>query len=111
MLQGCHLVAHTVIGKGRQIIPFCIFLRTGIQHIQRLLISAEADILGCSLLIAICIALLIGSLPCTAEGIVAIAAVASLGTGIRLGLLRVLDLLIGSVYLLHLLGSNRVTGV
>ena len=110
MLQSRHLVAQTVIGKGRQIIPSGIFLPAVIESIECLMITAKTDILGSSILILIAaaVAVLIRTLPNTSKWIVAITA---LRTGIWLGLLRVLDSLIGCVHLLHFLSSYRITGV
>ena len=102
MLQCCDLIAQTTVCKGAEIVPAGIALRNALQDVQRLLISVEADILPCSLLVTLRIGL-IGILPLAAEGIVA-----AVG---RVRLFRVGDLLIGRIDTLHLTGRLRITGV
>ena len=108
VLQSRHLVAQGIVGNGAEIVPPAIPLGTVVQGIQGLLIPAESDILEGRLLILIlrlgtvALVILIGLLAVGPEGI---------GIILGLGLLRVLDLLVGRVDLLHPPGSLLVARV
>ena len=115
MLQSCYLIAYAIIGQGAEIIPACAAHLRIIQHIQRLLVAAVADILIGRILIRIPRLPLLGLLIVATErieGIViaAILAVLAILTS-SAGFIGVLNLVIGRVDLLHLPGSFRVTGV
>ena len=68
------------------------------------------------LITLLCLLLTLLLLPCAGEGIIAVSgiaavAVTALAAGIGLCLLRILDLLVGRIDLLHLLGSHLVPRV
>ena len=108
MLQGRNLVAQSVMGDRRQVVPTGIMLRICLQGIERLPETVESDILLRRLLILGAGGLSI-ALPVTAKGIVAAVGVITAPGG--LGLFRILDLLLCRIYLLHFLRSHRITGV
>ena len=108
VLQSRHLVAQGIVGNGAEVVPPSIPLGAVVQGIQRLLIPAEADILEGRLLVlilglgAVALIILIGLLAVSPEGI---------GIILALCLLRVLDLLVGRVDLLHPPGGLLVAGI
>ena len=71
-----------------------------------LLVCAIATCLSKNLLVTVIIRLLIAAL-ITAEGVIAVAAIATGG----IGLFRILDLLIGRIDPLHLFCSFLITGI
>ena len=118
MLQGRHLVAQAVVGQGAEVIPPGVALGAAAQGVQRLLVPAEAQVLvGCLLILVLGLAAAVTLLPVSAaEGIVISAAVIAVSSGAavaagRLGLVRILDLLVGGVDLLHLPGGFLVIGI
>ena len=118
VLHGGDLVAQAVVGQGAEVIPPGGAVLGRGKHVQRLLVPAVDDVLVGRAEIGIPLFLLaVGPLVATegavaAKGVVpAVPAIAAGTTAGGLGLLRVLDLLIGGVDLLHLLGGHRVAGV
>ena len=111
MLQSRHLIAQTVIGQGRQVVPPGIPLSRIFQCVQRLPVAAKADVIqGCLLVVVTGVSIRIAALLIAAEAEGVILAIAAVAAG-RTGLGRILDLLIGSIDLLHLFGRFRVTGI
>ena len=114
MFQRGDLVAQTVVGQCAEVIPAGIAVRGIAQCVEGLLIAAETDVVIGSLLIAVApIGLVIAALLIaaeTAKGVVlAVAAIAA-----ALGLLvflRIFDLVVGSIDLLHLFGGHLITGI
>ena len=113
MLQSRDLIAKPLIGQGAEIVPPGIALGTVVQHIQRLLILSETDVLVGALLVLVIRGLAVAPLlAVAAEGIVIAAAIAAAVTvGGRLGGGRILDLIVGSVDFLRLPGSFFIAGI
>ena len=112
MFQRRHLVAQTVIGQSAEIVPPCIAFRTVLQGIQRFPVSAETDVLVSRLLVLVTLLAAVALLLIPAKGII-ISAIATVAAGRLLlpELVRILDLLIGRIDLLHFLGSHLITGI
>ena len=82
------------MGQGGQIIPLGVVITVGHEHIQRFLIPMEADILE-------------GSLPI----LTLIAPLLIAAEGVGMGLVRIFDLLVGGIDLLHFPCSFRISGI
>ena len=107
-------VAESGIGKGTVIIPFCAAVGYAAEHIERLVIAAEGNVIVCCLKLRVaCCAVAAIAAVIAAEGVVArvsaggIPAVAL----IRAGGGFVHYLVIRGVYLLHALLSHLVARV
>ncbi len=104
MLQRRNLITQRIIGQGAEIIPAGVALGAVLQGIQRFAVAAKANVLVGGLLVIV------------AGGLAAVAAVAAVTT-LRtvtsggLGFFGVLDLFVGGVDLLHLLGGSGIAGV
>ena len=123
MLQCGYLIAQTVVGKGAEIIPAGIPSGGIGKCIQSLLIAAEADVVLRSFLIIITAARIgIAALLVTAESaegivlavsaaIAAVTAVIAVSTALLAVFLRILDLVVSGIDLLHFLCGNLISGI
>ena len=130
MLQSRDLIAQAVVGQGAEIVPVGVPLPAVFQHIEGLLEAVKADILVGGLLVAVLPGrLLIGLLPAgvpaskgtvapegipiAAGALTALRAVAALRTvaGLAGILLRIFDLVVGLVDLLHLFGRFLISRI